>query len=180
MKVFKFGGASVKDAAGVRNLTDILHRYSEEQLMIIVSAIGKTTNKLEVLAEAAYNNMPFDKGFREIQKDHNLICATLFEDDGHPVLKAIEEIIESLKNILDTSPRGSFDHFYDQIICTGELLSTTIVSAYLTSKDISNSWVDVRNILITDDVHREANILWDETTSKVHEALVKKYFQETD
>lgn len=158
MRVFKFGGASVKDAAGVRNLAQILNRYSEE-IVVVVSAMGKTTNAMEVIVKNYFESdtAVWDR-FEEVKNNHLLICKELFEKEVIP--ESICNWFNLLQQKLKTEPSVDFDYEYDQIVSFGELLSTTIISEYLNASQIDNEWIDIRKCLKTDGVHREANIDW--------------------
>ena len=157
MKVFKFGGASVKDAAGVKNLSSIVHQQ-HGQLIVVVSAMGKTTNLLETLCNAYFNQDPKTTAImKELKNFHLDIVNTLFplNDTIH---KHLEELFTSLENILASESSLCYDYEYDRIICFGELISTTIISDYLKMKGIENQFIDIRKFLKTDQNYRNANI----------------------
>ena len=171
MKVFKFGGASVKDANGVRNVVSILGKYSEE-LIVVVSAMGKMTDLLESLAKAHFNS--WDEAmdiYLEFRKFHLDISAELFggeEDIPH----SIPAMLNQVETRLQLPPSLLYDFEYDQFICFGELLSSLILSCYLEKTGLPNKWVDIRLSLRTDDKFREAGINW-----KWTEMLVNNTFQ---
>lgn len=173
MKVFKFGGASVKDAEAVRNVGRIIARYSGEKLLVVISAMGKTTNKLEELISAFYKN---EKGKQEhiqsLKDFHFEIAKDLIKDPKHHIFSDLEDLFMELECIVEKKyPNTSYDEIYDGIICYGELLSTRIVSDYLQSIDIRNKWVDARNFIQTDNNFREGRIKWDETEETVNRIL---------
>lgn len=173
MKVFKFGGASVKDAAAVRNVAGILERFSDEKLLIIVSAMGKTTNALEQLAKAYFKNETEEMWghYRKVKEFHDTIIADLLEDRKYNIYDEIDNQFVELESLLEQKPEGNFDFVYDQIVSFGEILSTRIVSSYLKEKGFANRWIDARNFIFTSGPHRAANILWDETEEIITKRL---------
>lgn len=168
MQVFKFGGASVKDAEGVINLTNILRSYLSEKLIVVVSAMGKTTNLLEELLVSFYNEKPDTEELLDRAKQfHFNIAAQLFNNPAHPVFDAISNLFVEIEWILEDGPVDGFDYTYDQIVSIGELLSTTIISEYLNQEGIANSWVDARNFIATDNNYRDANVDWEKTEKQM-------------
>lgn len=161
MKVFKFGGASVKDAAAVRNLSQILNGYNEN-LVVVISAMGKTTDLLETLVKAYFgkNNKKWDI-FEQFKNYHIEICSQLFEKGEIPAV--VTEQFEELEEKLGKAPSLDYNFEYDQIICFGELVSTCIVSEFLNSSGKQNQWIDARTVIRTDDLYRDANIDWELT-----------------
>ncbi len=159
MKIFKFGGASVKDAKGVKNLASILLGY-QDNLVIVVSAMGKTTNALETLTKYYFsgNSEGINKEMNTLRSYHFQITDELFDNPQHPVRHEIEADFEILESRLSHSPSLEYDYEYDQIVSLGEIFSTKIVSAYLNFKGILNQWMDIRHGLRTDATWREANI----------------------
>ncbi|MCF8361755.1 MAG: aspartate kinase [Prolixibacteraceae bacterium] len=170
MQVFKFGGASVKDAKSVRNMASIISGYDDE-LVVVVSAMGKMTNAFEDLVKAYFkgDGLKWDK-FNLIKNFHNQIIDGLFEpnDEVYPVIDALFFKIEDR---LNRTPSLNFDFEYDQLVSYGEILSTTIISHYLSKEEISNKWVDIRFLLRTDDNWREANVDWELSEQLIAEAL---------
>lgn len=171
MIVFKFGGASVKSADAVRNIVGILSRFDREEIVVVVSAMGKTTNALERLIEhfASGDRAGMDKEYSALREYHLGIAEGLFGDSGHPVFQAFEELMGQLRERLDKTPTLNFDYDYDQVICYGELLSTTIISHYLNESGLTARWMDIRRSLKTDNTWREARIDWDLSTRLVNE-----------
>ncbi len=161
MKVFKFGGASVKDAEGVKNISKIIQRY-DEQLVIVVSAMGKTTDALEKLVEAYYdqdNNLE-QEAFDRVKDFHFTLISDLFQN-GELIKKKINLLFDQLQQKLSNPPSLNYDFEYDQIVSWGELLSTTIVSQYLNDEEgVVNQWVDIRPLLRTDENYRDAGVDW--------------------
>lgn len=157
MKVFKFGGASVKDATGVKNLSSIVHQQ-QGQLIVVVSAMGKTTNLLEKLCNAYFHQDPQATAImKELKNFHLDIVNTLFPLNDS-VYKHLEELFTSLENILSSESSLCYDYEYDRIISFGELISTTIISDYLNMEGIENQFIDIRKFLKTDQNYRNANI----------------------
>lgn len=177
MRVFKFGGASVKDAASVSNVLSILKRYEKDQLIIVVSAMGKTTNKLEGVVNAHFAKEPTAPLLDGIREEHAQIIRDLFGGDAAPVIDELNNTLVEVEWALD-DPDGLDRHFqYDQIVSIGEMLSTKIVSAYLNHKGLNNTWVDARDLIRTDNSYQDAKINWEETrkmtTSTIASALKK-------
>ena len=170
MKVFKFGGASVNSTERIRNVADIIQGYSNEQLLIVVSAIGKTTNALEKVVEAFYSNKKDEalKLFQVIKSSHETTLKYLVNVHWQQATEQLNNFFTEIEWLLHDKPVREFDYYYDQVVCVGELLSTAIVSAYLQESGIKNTWVDVRDIFRTDDNFRDANIDWDFTLNKVN------------
>ncbi|MBN2174645.1 MAG: aspartate kinase, partial [Bacteroidales bacterium] len=160
MIVFKFGGASVKDADSVRNVREIIKNYNEN-LVVVISAMGKTTNLLETLTKAyvAGDESKWNI-FEEFKNYHFKIISDL---PGEIMIKAIKKILDQLKDKLREFPSSDYNFEYDQIICYGELLSTLIVATYLDSEGIDIRWKDIRNFLKTDSNFRDANVDWEKT-----------------
>jgi aspartate kinase len=171
MKIYKFGGASVKDSEGVRNVASIISQC-HDPLIVVVSAMGKTTNALEELLNAYFDNDKSKQGycFQDVVLKHQDIIHDLFGSDStwQPTFDAI---YDELWRRIEKAPSLNYDFEYDQIVSFGELISTAIVSAYLNQSGISNQWVDIRPILKTDDNYREPAVNWDLTST-----YVKKQF----
>ena len=159
MKVFKFGGASVSSADGVRNSTNILRMYPGNKVLVI-SAMGKITNALEIIARKYFNQDPdVWTIFQEVKAFHDEIVAELWGEAT--VLPELERLFAQLSSRIKGERSMNFDYEYDQIVAFGELFSTQIISLYFNKTGIKNRWVDVRNCLKTDDQFREANINWE-------------------
>lgn len=158
MNIYKFGGASVKDAEGVKNLFHIINTR-RENLIIVVSAMGKMTNALEVLCNSYYyHNGDSEAAFNQIREFHLNIVKNLFSETDQEVNNKIEVLFNDLRKIINSEPSLSYDYEYDRIICFGELFSTTIVSAYLEKQGRKAKFIDIRKCLITDQNYRNANI----------------------
>ena len=170
MKVFKFGGASISSIERIKNVAKIIESFTGEKLLIIISAMGKTTNLLEKVAEAFYtgNKEQALELFHQIKSAHLDILLQL---NPHPV-NILNDLFTEVEWLLHDKPVRDYDYYYDQIVCCGELLSTAIISSYLNVINVKNTWVDVRDIVRTDDNFREANIDWAFTQDKIQKDIV--------
>ena len=169
MKVFKFGGASVDSVSRIRKLPAILKNYKSENLLIVISAMGKTTNALEKVAEAFFagdSAVALDR-FNQIKEQHLQIAESLEITDSDGLRQGMADFFTEVEWLLHDKPVRSFDYYYDQIVCIGELLATSIISSFLRAAGIANLWVDVRDIFATDDQFRAASIDWEKTNTRV-------------
>ncbi len=156
MNVYKFGGASVKDAEGVKNLFKIINTH-KENLIIVVSAMGKMTDALEVLCNAYYSKTgDIEQAFQKIKDFHQHIINDLFGTQSEDINKSVDNLYIKLQNIIDSEPSLSYDYEYDRIISFGELLSTTIIAAYLEKQGRKVKFTDIRKCIITDQNYRNA------------------------
>mgnify|MGYP000091374327 CR=1 FL=1 len=174
MKVFKFGGASVKDVPGVQRVASVLNHFPEENILVVVSAMGKTTNALEELVASFLkgDELASKEKLAKLKTFHLDIADGLFEGQReHKVFQDIEQLFTQLESILSASPVGSFNRVYDQIVSFGELLSTKIVSAYLNSIGYENRWLDSRRLIRTDQNYRAARVDWNFTRRMVTETV---------
>lgn len=170
MKVYKFGGASVKDGFGIINLTEIVSR-EQGNLAIVVSAFGKTTNMLEkVLKQWIEGKNGYSGSLDEIYRYHTSVINELFPA-GNPVQHEIDESFNTLRTFLKSEVFSEYDYYYDQIVSMGEVWSTLIVAGYLKSHFEAVEWIDLRKYLLTDQRYRDANVLWDESTDKIREVF---------
>lgn len=168
IKIFKFGGASVKDADSVKNVLRVLNLYKDEKIAVVISAMGKTTNALEKLLNAYfYGTDKIEEELSFIRDYHYRIIEDLFPDKKHEIYNEVENIFISLKNRLSNLPSDNYDYEYDQVVSIGEIISTKIVSAYLNLEGMENLWLDARNIIRTDNTYRDARIDWDKTNELV-------------
>ncbi|WP_069661139.1 aspartate kinase [Arcticibacter eurypsychrophilus] len=173
-EVYKFGGASVKDAEGIRNLVNIVSSIPKDKLLIVVSAMGKTTNSLEAVLNAYY-----DKGtntqelLNAVKSYHNTLIKELFDDEAHPVYDDIANTFVEIDWILEEEPYDSYEYLYDQIVSVGELVSSKIISHYLNQCGITNQWVDARSYILTDNTYTRGKVDWDKTSKKISEQLVQ-------
>ncbi len=173
MKVFKFGGASVKDAQAVQNVADIVSLYKGEKLGIVISAMGKTTNALELIVDALCQRQKstFDELIAERRQYHQNIMRELFDDPNHLVFNEIDAQFDALTKMYDARIPDNYDFEYDQIVSLGEVISTRIVNAYLNQRGISSGWVDARELIRTNNNYREGEVDWNKT-----EELFKQHF----
>jgi aspartate kinase len=172
MQVYKFGGASVKDAQGVVNLKNILQKNTPSHLLVVVSAMGKTTDLLEKLTYSYFNEDGEATTWLQKAKDqHEGIAKELFEDLQHPVYDDLNNLFVEIEWILEEAPQDAFDYLYDQIVSIGELLSTTIVCHYLQSQGLSARWLDARNYIATDNNYRDAKVDWEKTELKIKQEI---------
>ena len=171
IKVFKFGGASVKDAEAVRNLAAILKRYKHQKLVVVVSAMGKTTNALEKVAtDYYYQNDSLSESISLVKDYHNEIIEALFGTEDRATHSVAEALFSKLEFELKQPISGDFDFVYDQIVSFGELLSTTIIHQYLSRNSFSSKWHDVRELIETNSIYREAKVNWKTTAILIKQA----------
>src|SRR5688572_29466188 len=159
MKVFKFGGASIKNAQAIKNVASILKSHSNDQLLVVVSAMGKTTNALEDIVKLAYERKDFSQELEAIRSYHYEALANLLLNES--IKKSIDEVIESIA--VEATKDGEYDQIYDQIVSQGEVLSTILLSHFLHAQDLSIEWVDARKFISTDQTYREGKVNWEKT-----------------
>ncbi|MGB1901389.1 MAG: aspartate kinase [Flavobacteriaceae bacterium] len=175
MQILKFGGASVRDADGVRNLEKVLQHVGTEKTLIVISAMGKTTNALEKVIEHYFNSKhELQSSIQDVKKYHNGILLELFENESHEVFKVVTVLFRELSEFFDRNKSPDYSFVYDQTIGFGELISTTIVSYYLNHKGVKNKWLDVRELIKTNSYYRNAKVEWALTQSKISEAIDEK------
>ena len=173
MQVFKFGGASVKDAGGVKNVAEVLKQFPSQKISVVISAMGKTTNALERLAKAYfYKTENAESILEEIKAYHIDICNHLFPSTSHPIYNELENTFVELYWAIEDEPTQGFDFEYDQIVSMGEVVSTKIVSAYLNEIGIKNKWIDVRGLIQTDNSYREGKVDFELTETLVKRDLI--------
>lgn len=171
-QVFKFGGASVKDAEGIKNLAEIVKLNATKPLLIVISAMGKTTNALEQLTDSYFHQKEdIYKVFDEIKAYHFQVLHQLFPDESPPVFDEISNTFVEIDWIIEDEPQDTYDFIYDQIVSIGELVSTKIVSHYLNFAGISNKWLDARSYIQTNNTYREAKIDWTKTETLIQKDL---------
>lgn len=170
MKVFKFGGASVKDAAAFRNVAFLVKKHTVSgQLLVVVSAIGKTTNALETIFSKAHSGFSYDEELAALIEYHLNVAAGLFENEDAPVFELLERLFSELQVQLEAVVPGKFDMQYDQVISFGELLASTLLKQYLQAEKVPAKWLDCRKYLKTDTTWREGKLDW-----KWTEKLIKR------
>lgn len=173
MKVFKFGGASVNSVERIQNVAHIMKHWSGEKIVVIVSAMGKTTNALEKVVDAFFPVK--DEAlqlFEQVKQQHLTTAKYVLVTHYLDCESRLKDFFTEVEWLLHDKPVRSYDYYYDQVVCAGELFSTAIISAYLNEAEVQNKWLDVRDIFRTDDDFRDATIDWDFTKQRVNELVV--------
>ena len=168
MRVFKFGGASVKDAAGIKNVVKVLEEVGHADTILVVSAMGKTTNAMETLVDAyfkAKDKIP--STIQDIVGYHHDILKDLFPSTQHQVYKDVKALVDEVTGFLAWNKSPNYNFVYDQVVGYGELISTTIISSYLKEIGIQNEWLDVRKFIKTDNTYRDATVFWEKTQKNI-------------
>ncbi len=174
MHIFKFGGASVKDAEGVKNVVKVLQHEGYTNTLVVVSAMGKMTNAFEKVIHAYIEkDTKLDAYIADIKAYHLKIIGDLFKGKNHPILFEIEHVFGLLKGFMLANRSTNYNFVYDQLVGFGELLSTKIISNYLNHINIANTWLDVRQVIVTSDDYRDAKIDWEETKYRITNAINK-------
>ena len=177
MKVFKFGGASVKDGAAVKNVSHILSLFGGEKRTVIISAMGKTTNEMEKIVDALWTNDK--KTFLELVDDrlqfHLAILNELFTEKHFSIYTEVENLFENLKNKFDQPRSSNFDFEYDQIVSLGEVISTLIVTAFLREEGHSVTWADSRQLIRTNNTYREGLVDWNTTENLINTKFLPEF-----
>jgi aspartate kinase len=181
MKIFKFGGASVNSIDRIKQMAEIIRLYNNDKKVVVVSAMGKTTNALEKIAEAFFRNEKEEALmlFNHVKTQHLDTTKYLLVTNYNETEKKLSDLFTEIEWALHEKPVRDYDYYYDQIVCSGELFSTAIISAFLNEKKIDNRWIDVRDIFRTNDNFREAVIDWEITTQKVDQHI-KPLFTQTN
>ena len=171
MKVFKFGGASIKDISSIKNILKIISTYNEDRLVIVVSAMGKTTNALELVVHNYFNNKEnLQASISEVYNFHSEIINNLFEK-SHPIFSDISKLFEKLNSFIKANKSPSYSFVYDQIVSLGELLSSRIIHHFLLNNNINCSFIDARNCIKTNSKYRGAKVEWDITSKKIKDYI---------
>ena len=181
MLVFKFGGVSVNSVDRIKNVANILKQFPDQKILVVISAMGKTTNALEKVVDAFYsgNKDAALELFEQVKKQHLNTAKYLLVTHSLACEEQLKIFFTEAEWLLHDKPVRDYDYYYDQVVCVGELLSTTIISYYLNEGGINNEWMDVRDIFRTDDNFRDAIINWEVTSSKVQDSVVH-LFNETN
>lgn len=175
MRIFKFGGASVKDADGIKNVVEVLRQVGYENTLLVVSAMGKTTNAMETVVNTYFEDKKAVSGvIHDVLKYHNDILIDLFENEKHSIFQTIKTLFDEVQGFLIWNNSPKYNFVYDQVIGYGELVSTTILSAYFNEIGIKNNWLDVREFIKTDDNYRDVAINWEKTQQNVNKIIDKK------
>ena len=175
MKVFKFGGASVKDAEGVRNVVKVLENQGFESCLLVVSAMGKTTNALEKVVKEYFEEGDCQQWIQKIKEEHIGIAGELFEKN-HPIFEEIKIIFDEAESFLKINKSPNYNFVYDQVVTCGEIISSKILSSYLKEAGFSNEWLDARDFIKTDANYREGLINWEITEKNVLKLKNDKFY----
>ncbi|MDT0605874.1 aspartate kinase [Croceitalea rosinachiae] len=168
MRIFKFGGASVKDAEGVKNVVKVLNEVGHRDTLVVISAMGKTTNAMENIVDAYFNDKnSLEEAIQLVVDNHKAIVNDLFEARNHTIHNRVNVLIEEFRGFLMWNKSPKYAFVYDQVVGYGELLSTTIVSAYLNEVGLKNKWLDVRELIKTDNSYRDAQVDWVRTELEI-------------
>ncbi len=175
IKIFKFGGTSIKDADSVKKITQILKKHTGENLVVVFSAMGKVTNMIEEVVEEYMNKSGNSESKLQKVKDfHASILGALFEQN-HAIYNEVNNLFVEIEWVLEDEPYPDFAFNYDQIVSIGEFLSTKIMSAYLQQVGFKNNWLDARDLIRTDNTHRNAKIDWETTTTFIKNQIKYKH-----
>ena len=166
MKIFKFGGASVKDADSVKNVLRVLSIQGFERCLIVVSAMGKTTNALERVVEFYFNKSDYQQEIAKIKEDHIQIAKGLF-DENHHVFSEIKLFFDDIESFLRRNKSPNYNFVYDQVVTCGEMISSKILSVYLSDNEVGNQWLDARDFIKTDTNYREGVVNWEDTEKNI-------------
>ena len=174
MKIYKFGGASVKNAEGIKNVANIISKEQEAEILVVVSAIGKTTNALESVVDACFYNKPeLNELLLSVKSTHLNIVKELFDDTDIMFINEVENLFLELECIVENDQlHEDYDFLYDQIVTYGELISSRILSSYLLKVGTRTQWIDARNFIITDSRYRDARVHWEETERIIQNRLL--------
>ena len=175
MKIYKFGGASIKDADGINNVFKVLQTVGYQDVLLVVSAMGKTTNALETVVKDYFEkSSALQSSIQEVKKYHNQILMDLFDDESHPAFLTINSHFADLDYFLSHNKSPNYNFVYDQIVSFGEIISTTILSFFINHQGIETQWIDVRNFIKTDATYRDAEVDWEITQKNIAKNIKKK------
>jgi aspartate kinase len=175
MRIFKFGGASVKDAGSIKNVVKVLKEVGHDNTLVVFSAMGKMTNAMEAIVNAYFENKTaIASSVQEVIDYHHAILGDLFPNNQHPVFKKVKTLFDEVEGFLVWNKSPNYNFVYDQVVGYGELVSTTIISEYLKEVGIKNNWLDVRNLIKTDDSYRDTVVDWDSTQEKMLHGVDRK------
>jgi aspartate kinase len=174
MKVYKFGGASISNIERIKNTANIIKQGGHGKLLVVISAMGKTTNALEKVVEAFFEGRSEDalKLFEQVKEGHLNTLKYLTVLNWQQAESQLKDFFTEVEWMLHDKPVRNFDYYYDQVVCCGELLSTAMVSHYLSEEKISHKWIDVRDIIRTDSNFRDASIDWAYTEKKIESDII--------
>lgn len=177
MKVFKFGGASVKDPSAVRNVSSILSLFEGQKLTVIVSAMGKTTNKLEEIVKAAFerDRKVYMALVDDLYDFHMKILGELFLEKHYAIYKQVEDIFEKLRDRYNEPLPDNYCFEYDQVVSIGEAISSQIVAAFLFEQGHSATWADARKLIRTNNQYQEGNVDWKKTEELIQSRFIPNF-----
>ncbi len=168
MRVFKFGGASIKDADSIKNVVEVLKQTGHNNTLLVISAMGKTTNAMEAIVNAYFEDKSAIAGkITDTVDYHTAVMKDLFPHPQHRIYKDVKALIDEVNGFLAWNKSPNYNFVYDQVVGYGELIATTIVSAYLQEIGLKNNWLDVRNYIKTDTNYRDATINWEKTQEQI-------------
>ena len=181
MKVFKFGGASINSYDRILNVADILDNFKEEKILVVISAMGKMTNALEKVVEAFYEERNEDalQLFQKIKQYHLNELKYLITLQWEKATNQLNDFFTEVEWLLHDKPVKDYNYYYDQVVCSGELLSSTLMSYFLNERKLKNQWIDVRDLVRTDDTFRDAKVDWEFSKKNIAEKLLP-LFEEND
>ncbi|MBT5090578.1 MAG: aspartate kinase, partial [Flavobacteriales bacterium] len=175
IKVFKFGGASIMDVQNIKNVGNILQKYDSQELVIVFSAIGKVTNMLEDVVDSyVQKSVNTNDVLQKVKDFHSAILNGIFKED-HPIFDIVNNLFVEIEWVLEDEPNQYYAYDYDQIVSVGEFLSTQIMSAYLQQIGFENTWLDVRDLIRTDNTHRNAKVDWETTADSIKRNVKTKH-----
>ena len=175
IKVFKFGGASIMDVQNIKNVGNILQEYANQELVIVFSAMGKVTNMLENVVDSyVQKSADTNLALQKVKDFHSIILRGIFKE-SHPIFDIVNNLFVEIEWVLEDEPNQDYAYDYDQIVSVGEFLSTQIMSAYLQQVGFENTWLDVRDLIRTDNTHRNAKIDWETTTDLIKRNVKTKH-----
>jgi len=173
MEVFKFGGASIKDAVSIKNVPVVLEHFKNKKIVVIISAMGKTTNALEQLLRSYFNRQEDTPSHLQNIKDfHFTIIKELFPEENHPVYADINQLFDKMEKAIAQPPDANFDYQYDRIVHFGEVISSKILWHFLNYSGIQAAWMDITNVLVTNNEFRNAKVNWQKTHEQIQKHLV--------
>ncbi|MDB2606730.1 aspartate kinase [Zobellia sp.] len=174
MRVFKFGGASVKDADGVKNVVNVLKQTGHDNTIVVVSAMGKTTNAMEATVNAYFNDKSvLTAAFQETIAYHDTILKDLFSNNNHEIFTQVKGLFDEVQGFLVWNKSPNYNFVYDQVVGYGELISTTILNAYLNEVGIESNWVDIRDFIKTNNSYRDVSVNWEKTQERISKGIDK-------
>ncbi len=172
MRIFKFGGASVKDAESIKNVVKVLQEVGHHKTLVVVSAMGKMTNAMEAIVNDYFKDKTSTSAaMQEVINYHQTILLALFSNKQHPVFSKVRALFDEVQGFLVWNKSPNYNFVYDQVVGYGELVSTTIISEYLNEIGIVNKWIDVRTLIKTDDSYRDAIVDWEVTKAQVSKSV---------